>query len=82
MNHLASFLQSSQDPSQVANKVKGAILAVSSIIIFLAGQLFGVTLTSNDVLDLATQIGTIAGLVWSLYGVILAVVTRLGKLSA
>lgn len=72
---LYGAVASSQDPSVVANKVKGAILAVSSIIIFLAGQFLHITLTAGDVLSLATEISTIAGAVWAIYGCILHLVT-------
>lgn len=78
MNQLSSWLQSSQDPTQVANKVRGAILVASSIIIFLAAAFFHVTLSANDVVSAATEIGAVAGAVWTIYGFILHVVTWFG----
>ncbi len=75
---LISFLQSSQDPEQIANKVKGVILAASAVIIFLAAQLFHVSLTANDVISLATELGTVAGAIWTIYGCVLHLVTWLG----
>lgn len=77
---LASWLASSQDPTQVANKVRGVILAASSILIFLGAQFFHVTLTADDIVTLATEIGTIAGAVWAIYGCILNLVTWLGTI--
>lgn len=77
---LPSWLQSSQDPTQVANKVKGAILVLSSFIIFAAGAFFHVTLSANDVLQLATEIGAVVGAIWTIYGFVLNVVTWFGKL--
>lgn len=77
---LAGFLQSSQDPTEVANKIKGVILAASSIIIFVAAQLFHITLNANDVITLSTEIGTLAGAVWAIYGCILHLVTWWGTI--
>lgn len=81
MNPLAIVLQSSQDPTQVANKVKGAILLASSAIIFFAAIFFHVTLSANDVLTLASELGMIAGAIYTIYGCILHLVTWFGKLS-
>lgn len=75
---LRTFLQSSQDPTAVGNKVKGIILAGSAIIIFGAAQLFHITLTANDMISLSTEVGTVAGAVWAIYGAILHIVTWLG----
>lgn len=75
---LKSFLQSSQDPTEVANKIKGCILAASSIIIFLAAQFFHITLSANDMITLATEIGTLAGAIWAIYGCFLHLVTWAG----
>lgn len=76
---LYGAIASSQDPSQVANKVKGVILALSSVIIFFAAQAFGLHLTANDVATLATEVSGIAGAVWAAYGAILHLVTWLGS---
>jgi hypothetical protein len=75
---LSSWLQSSQDPTEVANKVKGAILLCSSLIILLASQFFHIQLSANDVITLGTELGTVAGAVWTIYGVVLHFVTYLG----
>lgn len=75
---LTTWLQSSQDPTAVATKVKGAILAFSSIIIFAAAQIFHLQLTANDVLTLGTEMGTVAGAVIAIYGCFLHLVTWLG----
>ena len=74
---LAGWAASSQDPAEVSNKIRGTILALSSVIIFLAAQFFQITLTANDIVTLATQIGAIAGLVWGIYGAFLQLVTWL-----
>lgn len=75
---LYGAIQSSQDPTQVANKVKGAILFASSIIIFGTAHLFNITLTASDIVTLATELSTVAGAVWAIYGCILNLVTWLG----
>lgn len=67
---LKGWLQSSADPTQVSNTVRGAILTVSTLIIFVAAQVFHLTLSANDVIALATEIGTLAGVVWFFYGLI------------
>ena len=68
MSRKYGALTSSQNPEEVANKVKGVILASSSIIIFLAARFLGITLTANDVISLATQLSAVAGSVWMIYG--------------
>lgn len=75
---LKGWLQSSQDQTAVANKVKGVILALSGIIILLASQFFHIQLAANDVVTLASEVSTVAGAVWAIYGVILHVVTYVG----
>lgn len=65
---LAGWAASSQTPDQVSARIKGIILALSSVIIFLAAQLFGIQLSANDIVALSTEIGMIAGAVWTIYG--------------
>lgn len=65
------WLASSADPQTISNTVRGAILAASAFIIFAAGQFFHVTLTANDVISLATEIGTLAGAIWFFYGLLM-----------
>lgn len=67
---LKGWLQSSTDPSTVSNTIRGAILGASAFIIFAAAQLFHVTLSANDVISLATELGTLAGSIWFFYGLI------------
>jgi hypothetical protein len=71
---LGSWAASSSDPTEISNRVKGAVLALSSVIIFIAAQFLGLQLTASDVVALATQLGTVAGLVWGLWGAGLALV--------
>ncbi len=70
---------SSQDPEAISNRVKGIVLAGSSIIIFVASQFFHVTLQPTDMVTLATQLGTVAGAVMTIYGFILSVIAWFTK---
>lgn len=82
MPELKTWLQSSQDPTEVANKVKGIILAASSLIILGGTQFFHVQLGANDIITLSTEVGTIAGALWAIYGAILHLVTLVGTKKA
>lgn len=79
MPELKTWLQSSQDPSQVSNTVKGVILSLSSIIVFVAAQVFHITLTADNILALATEVGSLAGILWMLYGLIMKVTVKVGS---
>jgi len=72
-------LTSSQNPEELANRVKGIVLALSSIIIFGASQLFGISLDANDIVDIATKLGMVSGAIWSAYGGIIALVSYFSK---
>lgn len=67
---LKAWLASSQNPEEVSNAVKGAVLSVSALIMFFAAQFLHVTLSTNDVISLATEVGTLAGALWFFYGLL------------
>lgn len=67
-------LTSSQDPEQIANTVKGIVLALSGIITLFATHFLNITLTPTDVFGLATGLGTAAGAVWTVYGLLIKLV--------
>lgn len=67
---LKNWLQSSQDPTQVSNTVRGAVLSASALLVFFAAQFFHVTLTASDIMSLATEVGALAGVLWFFYGLI------------
>lgn len=73
------IVASSQDPTEIANTVKGIVLALSSVIVFTVAQFMHITLSANDVMSLATDLGTAAGAVWTVYGLILKLVVFFGK---
>jgi len=70
-NRRYGALTSSQDPNAIAQKVKGVILALSSIIIFAGARFFGIQLSASDMISLATEVGAVAGAVWAIYGSVL-----------
>lgn len=72
-------LTSSQNPEEIATRVKGIILAGSSIIIFLAAQFFHIALSANDVVSLSSEVGAIAGAVYTLYGAGLWLISKVYK---
>lgn len=71
---LAGWAASSADETEISNRVKGIVLALSGLIIIIAQQFFGIALSGEDVISLATGLGTVAGLMWALWGAILALV--------
>ena len=73
-NRRFGAFSSSENPDELASRVKAIILGFSTIIIFLAAQLFHITLTADDVVMLATQISSVAATIWFAYGVVKAVV--------
>ena len=72
---LAGWAASSQNPEEISNRVRGAVTALSSIIILVAATFFQVQLNASDVIQLGTSLGAIVGLIWSLYGALIALVT-------
>jgi len=69
-------ITSSTNPDEIANRVKGAVLAAAGIIMFVAFKWFNIELTMEDVGVLATQLSVAAGALWSLYGFGLWVLAR------
>lgn len=67
-NRKFGAITSSTDPEDIAARVKGGILAASSILILAAAYVFHITLTPDNIIQLATQSGIAAGAIWSLYG--------------
>lgn len=79
MPALKTWLQSSHNPSEVSNTIKGLVLGASALIIFIAAQFFHVQLTANDVIALGTEAGALAGGMWFLYGLIFKGVMYVGS---
>ena len=66
---LNPLVASSTDPTSIANWIKGIILAGSTIITFVAFSVFHVTLTADNINNLATGISFFAASVWFFYGI-------------
>lgn len=71
MSRKYGALTSSQNPEEIANKVKGVVLAISSIAIFIAAKFFQIEITVDDMTALASALGALSGLIWMVYGSIL-----------
>ena len=76
---LPAYMTSSVDPAKVSSRISGAVIASSSIIIFLAAQLLNIKLNPEDVISLATQIGAVAGAIVTVKGIIIWIMTKFGK---
>lgn len=76
---LYGAIASSGNPEEVATKVKGIVLALSSIIILVAGNFFNIQLGAGDVVTLATELGLVSGAVVTVYGSILHLVRVFGS---
>ncbi len=74
-NQIKTWAQSSQDPTQIANTIKGFVLMGSGIIIYLFATFFHITLTGDDVVNLATDFGTLAGALWAVWGIGMKIVS-------
>jgi len=76
MSRKYGALTSSQNPEEIANKVKGTVLAISSVVIFVAAKFFQIEISVNDMTELAGSLGTLSGLIWAVYGVILHLIAK------
>lgn len=81
MNRKYGAFTSSQNSEELSNRVKGIVLSLSAIIIYVAGSFFNISLQPNDVTDIATQLGGVVGAIWTIYGFILSVVARFTKVA-
>lgn len=76
---IPSYMQSSTDVTQVSSRITGVVIACSSIIILCAQQFFHITLSANDIISLATELGVMGGAIWALKGSIIWIMTKFGK---
>ena len=61
-------LSSSEDPNQLAARVKGVILALSGLIIWFFMAAFKISVTPADVTELATAVSEMVAATWVIYG--------------
>jgi len=67
-NRKFGAITSSTNPEEISNRVKGITLALSSVVILIASQFFNITLSANDVVEIATKLGAVSGAIWTVYG--------------
>ena len=77
---LKSWLASSQDPAQISSRVQGVVIALSSLIIYVAMKVFGIQLTAGDVGQLAIILGTLFGALTTIKGGIYAILVKFGTI--
>lgn len=74
-----AFIASSTNPDEVANTVKGIVLALASVITIVGASFFHINLTATDIATLAGNLGLAAGAIWTLYGLVMKLVAYFGK---
>ncbi len=74
-----AFLSSSTDPSKLAATVQGAILAVSSIIVYVGMNFLGIEITQGDITSFAAAAAAVVGGVATLYGLLRKIVVTLAE---
>lgn len=79
MNKKYGAFTSSLNQEEISNRVKGIVLSLSAIIIFVASNVFNINLQPNDVVDIASQLGMVIGAVWTTYGGILSLIARFSQ---
>ena len=75
---MKNWLKSSQTPEQVSHTVRGAVLALSALLLGIA-QSFGIPFTENDIVNVANHFGLVAGSLWFFYGLTMKVVMYFGS---
>jgi len=72
-------LSSSVDPNKLSMRVNGVIMALSGTIIWAAGHFLNITLTPENVVELAGQLGGLAGALATVFGVVRWCVTTIAE---
>ena len=75
---MKNWLKSSQNPEQISNTIRGAVLTLSGSALLLA-KLIGFPLTEAGIVEIAGQLGAGAGAAWFFYGLIMKIVMWFGK---
>ncbi len=79
MHRKYGALTSSQDSEKLQTRIKGIVIGCSSIIIYAAAKWFNIELTTDNIVELATQIGMITGAITTVYGAILAIIAHFAE---
>ena len=67
------ILASSEDPTEIAARVKAIVMMFSSLITFVAFRYYGITMTPDDVISLASEIGIIASFIYLVWASLLRI---------
>lgn len=76
---LKSWAQSSLDPEQVSNSIKGAVLGAGVLIIWLAHTFAHVDLGNEQITMLAVQLGGAGSALLTIYGLLMKAFVRVAK---
>jgi len=76
---LAGWAASSSSPTEVSNRIKGIVMAGSSLVVLLGSRFFGLELTTENVMELSTQLGALGGAGWAVWGAVMALVRWVAK---
>lgn len=74
-------MSSSEDPQKLAATVTGSIIAVSSLLVLVAGH-FGFPLTVEQVTTYAGELGTAVGAIWAVFGLVRKMVIAIQQKNA
>jgi hypothetical protein len=75
MKQNLGILGSAIDPTVLSKTVSGLIIACSSIIIFLLSQI-GIVVGTEQISELATQVGLALGAITTIYGLIQKILVK------
>lgn len=76
---LAAWAKSSSDATQISNTIKGLVVAGSSVIILVISLYLHIQVSSTDVLQFGTELGTTTGFIWFVAGLLLKGIHWLAK---
>lgn len=76
---LAAWAASSSDATAVSNTIKGLVVAASSVIILVISLYLHIQVSSTDVLQFGTELGTTVGFIWFVAGLFLKLIHFIAK---
>ena len=79
MKKLAGFVASSSNPEDISKRIKGGVVALSALIMYVVARFFNIDLTAQDVIELGTQLGVMGGALFSLYGAGIALINKFAR---
>ncbi len=79
MNELNPIIASSNDPTEVSNRIKGLLLTSSGVILYVLSTVLHITITPENYVALVSELAAVIGAIWSLYGLFHAGVVKMGR---